>query len=129
MNLPRGTVVLATLDPTVGHEQRGARPCVVVSDAAVASGSRYPMVGVLPVTGTEGEGALYPRLEPGPSGLRKPSFGLVDHVRAVDKRRIRRVFGRVSADELGRIDTGLRLYFGLEPVPGDGSPTWATSGG
>lgn len=32
MKLERGTVVLVELDPTVGHEQRGSRPCVVVSN-------------------------------------------------------------------------------------------------
>jgi hypothetical protein len=35
VNLDRGTVVLVTLDPTVGHEQRGQRPCVAVSDPSV----------------------------------------------------------------------------------------------
>ncbi|TVR85113.1 MAG: type II toxin-antitoxin system PemK/MazF family toxin, partial [Trueperaceae bacterium] len=28
--IERGSVVLVDLDPTVGHEQRGLRPCVVV---------------------------------------------------------------------------------------------------
>ncbi len=32
MNLDRGSVVLVGLDPTVGHEQRGLRPCIAVSD-------------------------------------------------------------------------------------------------
>ncbi len=32
VRLERGTVVLLALDPTVGHEQRGVRPCIVVSD-------------------------------------------------------------------------------------------------
>jgi len=31
VTLDRGTVVLIDLDPTVGHEQRGVRPCVIVS--------------------------------------------------------------------------------------------------
>ena len=35
MTLVRGTVVLVELDPTLGHEQRGVRPCLVVSDPAV----------------------------------------------------------------------------------------------
>ena len=35
MTLARGTVVLVELDPTRGHEQRGVRPCIVVSDPAV----------------------------------------------------------------------------------------------
>lgn len=34
VRIDRGTVVLLALDPTVGHEQRGVRPCVVVSDPA-----------------------------------------------------------------------------------------------
>jgi mRNA-degrading endonuclease toxin of MazEF toxin-antitoxin module len=29
MSLLRGTVVLVELDPILGHEQRGVRPCIV----------------------------------------------------------------------------------------------------
>jgi mRNA-degrading endonuclease toxin of MazEF toxin-antitoxin module len=38
---------------------------------------------------------------------------LTDHVRSIDKRRIRRIFGQVSAAELSTIDQGLELFFGL----------------
>ena len=44
--------------------------------------------------------ALYPGLAPGSSGLTKASFALVDHLRSIDKRRIRRIFGQVSPSEL-----------------------------
>lgn len=114
MILERGSVALVGLDPTVGHEQRGQRPCVVVSDPVILRDQRYPLVGIVPVTGTPADGALYPMLEPGRSGLRKISFALVDQVRSVDKRRVRRVYGRVSADELRRISEGLMLFFGLD---------------
>lgn len=113
MKLLRGSIVLVSLDPTVGHEQRGQRPCVVVSDQEVLDDQRYPLLGIVPVTGTPGEGALYPPLEPGPSGLTKVSYALVDQVRSIDKRRIRRVFGRVTPDELHRIGEGLVLFSGL----------------
>lgn len=113
MNVPRGTVVLVGLDPARGHEQRGARPCVVVSDPAVNADQRFPLVAVVPVTGTAGEGALYPALQPGPSGLLKPSWALTDQVRSVDKRRVERVFGQVSAAELRAIDEGLSLFLGM----------------
>lgn len=115
MNLERGSLVLVSLDPVLGHEQRGLRPCVVVSNSAVAANQRYPLLGVVPVTGTPGEGALYPALEPGDSGLRKPSWALVDQVRAVDKRRVRRVFGELPPQEMSSIDEGLRLFLGLTP--------------
>ena len=113
MTLDRGTVVLVELDPTVGHEQRGVRPCIAVSDPAVNSDQRFPLIAVVPVTGTAGVGALYPALSPGTSGLTKPSFALVDHLRSIDKRRIRRMFGQVSPSELANIDQGLELFLGL----------------
>jgi len=113
VTLERGTVVLVELDPTLGHEQRGVRPCIAVSDPAVNADQRFPLIAVVPVTGTPGEGALYPTLAPGPSGLVKPSCALTDHLRAIDKRRIRRIFGRLSADELATIDQGLALFLGL----------------
>jgi len=113
VNLERGAVVLVSLDPTVGHEQQGARPCVVVTDPEVTRDQRFPMLAVVPLTGTPGDGALYPALRPGASGLRKPSWALVDQVRAIDKRRVVSVFGVVSPSELTAIDEGLRLFLGL----------------
>ena len=100
MKVDRGTIVLVELDPTVGHEQRGVRPCIAVSDPAVNADQRFPLIAVVPVTGTPGEGALYPVLSPGKSGLTKTSYALIDHLRSIDKRRIRRVFDRVTSDEL-----------------------------
>ena len=117
MKVDRGTVVLVELDPTVGHEQRGLRPCIAVSDPAVNADQRFPLIAVVPVTGTPGEGSLYPELSPGKSGLTKVSFALIDHLRSIDKRRIRRVFGRVTKDELEAVDQGLELFLGLAAAP------------
>jgi mRNA interferase MazF len=111
--LPRGTVVLVELDPTVGHEQRGVRPCVAISDPAINADQRFPLVAVVPITGTAGAGALYPKLIPGSSGLTKESYALIDHLRSIDKRRIRRVFGRIAPGELNAVDEGLTLFLGL----------------
>ena len=117
MIVERGTVVLVELDPTVGREQRGTRPCVAISDPAVNADQRFPLIAVVPITGTPGEGALYPELSAGKSGLTKTSYALVDQLRSIDKRRIRRVFGRVARDELAALDQGLELYLGLRSEP------------
>lgn len=111
--LGRGAVVLVELDPTVGHEQRGVRPCVVVSDPSVNEDQRFPVLCVIPVTGTQGEGALYPRFSPSASGLTKTSYGLVDHLRSIDKRRLRRLYGSLPPGELAAVDDALRLFLGL----------------
>ena len=113
MKLDRGTIVLVELDPTVDHEQRGTRPCIAVSDPDVNIDQRFPLIAVVPVTGTPGEGALYPELRPGPSGLTKTSYALIDDLRSVDKRRIRRVLRSVGREELAAVDLGLKLFLGL----------------
>ena len=113
MKLDRGTNVLLDLNPTVGHEQRGVRPCLVVSDPAVVADQRFPLVGVVPITGTPGEGALYPQLGPGRSGLTKTSYALIDHLRSVEKRRVRWVFGQLTPGELNAVSEGLALFLGL----------------
>ncbi len=59
------------------------------------------------------KGALYPALRPGESGVVKPSWVLVDQLRAVDKRRVIRIYGAVSPQEMATIDDGLRLFLGL----------------
>ncbi len=109
----RGTVILAELDPTVGHEQSGMRPCVIVSDPDITGDQRFPLVCVVPITGTPGEGLLYPRLAAGKSGLAKTSFALIDQLRSIDKRRVRRVFGELAAAEIAAMDEGLAVFLGL----------------
>src|ERR1700749_1816939 len=113
MRLTRGSVVAVELDPTVGHEQRGLRPCVGIRDPGVISDHRFPLVCVVPVTGTPGSGLLYPALAPGQSGLAKESFALIDHLRSIDKRRIRKVFSEVASNEIAAIDEGLTVFLGL----------------
>jgi len=113
LRIERGTVLLLDLDPTQGREPRGLRPCVAVSDPDVASDQRFPLIAIVPLTGTAGVGALYPRLEPGASGLAKVSYALVDQIRSVDKRRVRRAYGRLTSHEIGAVDEGLRLFLGL----------------
>ena len=122
MTLGRGTVVVVELDPTVGHEQRGVRPCIIVSDPDVTSDQRFPLVCVVPATGAPGEGLLYPRLAPGRSGLAKESFALIDQLRSIDKRRVRRVYGELAAAEIGAINEGLMVFLGLGGPPPGSAP-------
>ncbi|WP_284944043.1 type II toxin-antitoxin system PemK/MazF family toxin [Acidisoma cladoniae] len=46
--MERGDVYLAALDPTIGHEQQGYRPVVIVSPGAFNRTTRLPVV--LPIT-------------------------------------------------------------------------------
>jgi hypothetical protein len=59
------------------------------------------------------EGLLYRPLAPGRSGLAKQSFVLIDQVRSINKRRVRRVFGELASEEITAIDEGLAAFLGL----------------
>ncbi len=124
MKLGRGSVIVVELDPTLGHELRGVRPCIVVSDPDVIGDQRFPLLCVVPVTGTPGQGLLYPALAPGRSGLARQSFALIDHLRSIDKRRVRRVFGELAREEMAAVDDGLAVFLGLgdRPHSPEGSP-------
>jgi mRNA interferase MazF len=123
VKLGRGAIVVVELDPTFGHERHGVRPCVVVSDPDVIRDQRFALVCVVPVTGTPAEGLLYPYLVPGQSGLARKSFALIDHLRSIGKRRVRRVFGEVASEEIAAIDEGLAAFPGVgDRLHGPGTP-------
>jgi mRNA interferase ChpB len=44
----RGDIYLVSLDPTVGHEQRGQRPVLLISPTAFNEATKLPVV--LPIT-------------------------------------------------------------------------------
>lgn len=84
-----------------------------VSDTEVVKSQRFPLICVVPITGVPGEGILYPPLGSGESGLTKKSYALIDHLRSIDKRRVRRVFGELKREEMASIDEGLAVSLGL----------------
>jgi mRNA-degrading endonuclease toxin of MazEF toxin-antitoxin module len=78
-----------------------SRPAPLIPPAVIAS------LTVAVTVGTSGLGlALVRDRAPGSGGLTKPSFALIAHVRSIDARRIRRMFGQVSSAELTTIDQG-----------------------
>ena len=89
-----GEIWLVNLDPTVGSEIRKARPCVVVSPADMHDHLRTAIVA--PMT-TKGRPA--PFRVPVTHGGRKGLI-LLDQVRTVDKARLAKKLGAVSAKTL-----------------------------
>jgi|HubBroStandDraft_6_1064221.scaffolds.fasta_scaffold577117_3 mRNA interferase MazF len=112
----RGTVVLVEPPPTsIGHEQDGRRPCVVVSDSTITSELRFPMLAVVPLTKTPLPQTFYPVVQPRPaSGLRAVSTALPDHTRSIDPERVIKVYGAIAATELDAIDAALSRFLGLK---------------
>ncbi|HKE84743.1 MAG TPA: type II toxin-antitoxin system PemK/MazF family toxin [Vicinamibacterales bacterium] len=104
----RGDVYWVSLDPVVGTEIRKTRPAVVVSnDSCNRYGTR---VVVLPITSnTE---SLYPG-EAMVEIKGKSGRALGDQIRSIDKTRLKARVGRLTADEMSRVDEALAVTLGL----------------
>lgn len=111
MKIERGSIVLAGLDPTIGVEIQKTRPCVVVSSDL---GNMYSnMITILPITSKRLEHIkkIEVFLEKAP-GLNVPSKVLADQVRSIDKRRVKKVLGKLPRNLLDACDKALKYHLG-----------------
>lgn len=104
----RGQVWWADLDPTRGGEIRKSRPAVILSVDPLNRARRT--VVVVPLSSS-------PTPRP-PIVVAVPSAGagstaVCDQVRAVDKQRLTRQQGRLSAADLEAVEDGVRAVLGL----------------
>lgn len=110
----RGDVFWADLDPTLGHEQAGRRPVLVVSDDRY--NVRSGMLVMVPLT-TKGRLPPPLALALGPLGGQKESFALPAQVRALSVRRLRqKIEGGRLADVERCLDALLQICGRLPPV-------------
>jgi mRNA interferase MazF len=107
-----GDIWLADLDPTVGHEQGGRRPIVVVSSDGLHS-LPINMVMVVPLTGNDRGLVTQPRVANERSGLSRVSFARPEDLRAIDAGRLQRRLGRANDSELAEIRKVVRYFLDL----------------
>lgn len=105
----RGSIVWVEPDPTVGREQSGRRPMVVVASAEYLHVMRDLALAV-PVTSAD---RGWPNHVPlgGSSGVR--GFAMTEQIRAIDRRCIVKGAGVADAEAMSQIDTWLRDFLAL----------------
>jgi len=115
MTLPapsRGEVWDLNFDPTIGHEQAGNRPALILS-ADIFNEGPADLVVVVPVTRTERKVRWHVPIKPPEGGLVAERFIQCENVRSVSKRRVKRLRGRVSDSTLQQVEDRVRILLGL----------------
>ena len=113
MNIRRGEVYLAALDPVLGKEISKTRPIVVMSNDK--NNAFSGTVTVLPIT-SQSVGKTYPfevLLPMGTANLPKDSKVKADQIRTVDKSRIIKHIGALKPNEIESIENAIRLHLGI----------------
>jgi mRNA interferase MazF len=104
----RGDIWWVALDPTLGSEIRKTRPAVVVTADPLNRARRTVIVVPL----STGPAPRPPIVVPTPSAG-SHAVAVCDQLRAVDKRRLTRASGRLSAIDLRVVEDGVRRVLDL----------------
>ena len=111
----RGEVWTVDLEPVVGSEQGKARPALVIQNDI---GNEYSPVLIVAAL-TSGERARYDvqvEVKAPEGGLHHDSIVLLNQIQTIDKRRVGRYWGRLSAQTMVQVDEAIRISLGLVPI-------------
>ena len=102
-----------SLDPTRGSEQAGRRPVLVIQNDI--GNEAAPTTIIAPLT-TKSFMREYPtnvHLAKGISGLKSDSTILLSQIRTIDKSRLEKKIGHLSAAYLDKVDQAVKISLGL----------------
>lgn len=113
MEIRRGDIFIADLNPVIGSEQGGVRPVVIVQNDR---GNRFsPTVICAAMTSKLGKSDLptHVWVSAKDSGLRSDSLVLCEQIRTLEKRRLKSRAGRIDGLALRRVDDALLSAMGI----------------
>lgn len=113
MDVNRGDVYYADLNPVVGSEQGGVRPVLIIQNNI---GNKYsPTVIVAAITSKIDKAKLPTHVEitSKTSNLEKDSVILLEQIRTIDKKRLQRHVTRLNKEILGQVDKSIEISLGL----------------
>jgi mRNA interferase MazF len=102
MDYNPGDVIRVNLGETVGHEQEGERPCVVISHS-----KDLGLIVIIPLTSKEKFWPTVVSVEKDEGGLPKKSFALCHQIRSISEERINEKIGALSSETMNKIRTTL----------------------
>jgi len=109
----RGDVFLVDFSPARGSEQAGFRPALVIQNDV---GNRHSPTTIVVAISAAPERS-YPflvRLAAGEGGLERDSAVNASQILTVDKSRLVRKLGSLSAERMRQVDRAVRISLGLE---------------
>jgi len=115
MKLKQFDIVIVNLNPTLGSEQQGAqRPCVILQTNAANSYGHTIIIAPL----SSNAKIIYPfegiiKLNKN-NNLKNTSKVKCEQIRVIDKSRIIKKVGKLSSDQIDRIDQCLNVIFDLD---------------
>jgi mRNA interferase MazF len=110
----RGEIWDVNWSPGRGAEQKGVRPALIIQNDRGNASLSYPLTIVASMSRTERELPLHVRIAPSEeNGLTDFTDVKCEQVMTIEKSRLMRRRGGITADELSRVDVALKLSLNL----------------
>jgi mRNA interferase MazF len=113
LQVRRGDIVYANLNPVIGSEQGGTRPVLVLQNDI---GNRHsPTTIVAAITSRIKKAKLPTHVEicADEYGLERDSVILLEQLRTIDKRRLKEKLAHLDKESMDRVNEGLMISLGL----------------
>lgn len=111
MEVLKGDIYMIDLSPVISSEQKGRRPCLVVSNNCENTSN----ITIVPLTAKIHKKTLptHVRVSAGQFGLNKDSIILAESIRAVDKKRFEKKLGSVDKNTLLKVENAIMINLGI----------------
>jgi len=113
LEVRRGDIVYANLNPVIGSEQGGTRPVLVLQNDI---GNRFSPTTIVAAITSKIRKAKLPthvELKAGHYGLEKDSVVLLEQLRTIDKRRLKESIAHLDEKTMEKVNHGLAISVGL----------------
>lgn len=87
-NYEEGDVVVVNLGKSLGHEQKGRRPSIIIANPQVG-GKTLGLVVIIPLTTKEKNWWTMVKIEKGDGGVKNDCFAMCHQIRAISMVRVR----------------------------------------
>ena len=106
----RGDIFWANLNPTIGNEQQGLRPVIIMSEKVFNTNSGT--VIAIAITSKEPKAAFPLTLELSSKKMPKRSWAKIGQIRTLSTQRLNGKLGEVTNEELEQLLEGLNEILG-----------------
>lgn len=113
-NIRRGNIYYADLTSTVGCEQGGIRPVLIIQNDI---GNRYSPTVIVAAITSRPKKEMPTHVAIGKESVQlSESFALLEQIRTIDRMRLKERAGSISDDEMEKVNQALSISVGLDPA-------------
>ena len=114
MQIKRGEIFLANLEPTKGSEQKGIRPVLIIQNDLSNKFSPVTIIAVITSKIYKKEFPTNVFISKKDSGLDKDSTAMLNQIRTIDNIRLIRKIGLLDNFLMNKVDMAIKISLALD---------------